>query len=66
VFESPTHVTFSQFLNWEEFQRKLDRSEFQVSPKVSVNYKPIDALSLFAAGPELQGRGFNESPPGVA
>jgi len=37
VFESPTHVTFSQFLNWEEFQRKLDRSEFQVSPKVSVN-----------------------------
>ena len=61
AFESPTHVTFSQFLNWEEFQRKLDRSEFQVSPKVSVNYKPIDALSLFARWSRgYKGGGFNE------
>ena len=61
AFESPTSLIFTEFLNWTEFTADLDHSEFQVSPKVSLNYKPTDDLSFFARWSRgYKGGGFNE------
>jgi outer membrane receptor protein involved in Fe transport len=61
TFDSPTSLIFTQFLNWAEFTQSLERSEFQVSPKVSLNYKPTDDLSFFARWSRgYKGGGFNE------
>ncbi len=61
VFETPTSLIFTQFLNWAEFTQELERSELQTSPKVSLNYKPNDDLSFFARWSRgYKGGGFNE------
>ncbi len=65
TFDTPTSVTFAQVLGWEEFTAKREKSEFQVSPKVSLNYKPTDDLSLFARWSRgFKGGGFNEFASG--
>ncbi|MGH7897605.1 MAG: TonB-dependent receptor, partial [Candidatus Binatia bacterium] len=61
TFDTPTSLLFTQFLNWEEFTQDLERSELQISPKLSVNYKPTDDLSFFARWSRgYKGGGFNE------
>jgi iron complex outermembrane recepter protein len=61
TFDTPTSLIFTQFLNWEEFQSDLDHSEFQISPKVSLNYKLDEDSSFFARWSRgYKGGGFNE------
>ncbi len=61
TFDTPTSLIFTQFLNWEEFTADLEHSEFQISPKLSLNYKPDDDLSFFARWSRgYKGGGFNE------
>ncbi|MGH7899954.1 MAG: TonB-dependent receptor [Candidatus Binatia bacterium] len=60
VFDTPTHVAFDQVLNWHAFDRDIDRTEFDFAPKVALNYKPTDDLSLFASWARaFKGGGFN-------
>ncbi len=60
VFDTPTSVAFTEVLNWHEFHRQLERSELDVAPKVSLNYKPTDDVSLFASWARaFKGGGFN-------
>ena len=65
TFDTPTSVTFTQVLQWEEFTAEREKSEFQVSPKVSLNYRPSDDISLFARWSRgFKGGGFNEFASG--
>ncbi len=60
VFDTPTHVAFDAVLNWSAFDRELERTELDVAPKVVVNYKPSDNVSLFASWARaFKGGGFN-------
>ncbi|MGH7858982.1 MAG: TonB-dependent receptor, partial [Candidatus Binatia bacterium] len=65
TYDTPTAVTFQQVLMWQEFTAEREKSEFQVSPKVSLNYKPTDDVSLFARWSRgFKGGGFNEFATG--
>jgi iron complex outermembrane recepter protein len=65
VFNTTNHVLFDQLLGWDAFARKLHRSELQLTPKVSLNYKPTDDLSFFVSwGKGVKGGGFNDFASG--
>ncbi len=59
-FDTPNSLFFEQVLMWEEFDRRVARSESQKSPKVSLNYQPTDEISLFLSwGEAYKAGGFN-------
>ncbi|MGH8560404.1 MAG: TonB-dependent receptor [Nevskiales bacterium] len=59
-FDTPNTLIFSQVLRWEEFDREVKRKEKQFSPKLSLNYKPTDDVSLFVSwGNAYKAGGFN-------
>ncbi len=65
VFTSPTHVIFTQSLNWREFEMRDDRTEFDFVPKVAVGWKPWDGASIFASWTKgVKGGGFNDTASG--
>ena len=65
VFNTANHVIFDQVLGWKAFSRSLDRSELDVTPKVSLNYKPTADLSFFVSwGRGVKGGGFNDFASG--
>jgi outer membrane receptor protein involved in Fe transport len=65
VFTTPTHVIFTQALNWREFEMRDERSEFDFVPKVALGYKPWDGVSVFASWTKgVKGGGFNDTASG--
>lgn len=60
VFDSQNTLILSQVLMWEEFDRQLERKESQLSPKISLNFKPNDNASFFVSwGNAYKAGGFN-------
>lgn len=47
VFNTTNRVLLEQILNYEEFEQEQDRSEMSVQPKLAINYKPTEEISLF-------------------
>lgn len=47
LFNSTSTVLLTEVLGYEEFSRQLDREESAVQPKLAINYKPTDDISLF-------------------
>jgi outer membrane receptor protein involved in Fe transport len=65
VFTTPTHVAFTQSLNWREFQGRDERSDFDFVPKVALGWKPYDFVSVFASWTKgVKGGGFNDTASG--
>ena len=65
VFTTPTHVVFTQSLNWREFEMRDERTDFDFVPKVAVGWKPIDGVRLFASWTKgVKGGGFNDTASG--
>lgn len=62
VFNSVNTVLLEEVLGYEEFTNAMERSETTVQPKVALNYKPTDDISLFvhwARG--YRSGGFNQA-----
>ena len=65
VFTSPTHVIFTQSLNWREFEMRDERTEFDFVPKVALGWKPWEGASIFASWTKgVKGGGFNDTASG--
>ncbi|MGH8530540.1 MAG: TonB-dependent receptor domain-containing protein [Nevskiales bacterium] len=59
-FDTQNTLLLTSVLMWEEFDREVEREESQVSPKISLNYKPSDDVSLFLSwGNAYKAGGFN-------
>ena len=46
-FDTPNTLLFTQTLGYEEFQEERKQQDSTVQPKIAINYKPTDDVSLF-------------------
>lgn len=59
-FDTPNTLLFENVLRWEEFDKQVERSEAQLSPKISLNWQPSKWASLFVSwGNAFKAGGFN-------
>ncbi len=65
IFPSPTHIIFTQSLNWREFELRDERTDFDVVPKIALGFRPTDGISVFASWTKgIKGSGFNDTASG--